>query len=164
MFSRTSGRHLRAIRGMWGDLFKASGRHLEDIHRRFSPLAKWMSVGTLLGWMWQRVFLCMSRNKLKKAQSYLETCLVRVSLRSVFKKPQGNIFDDFRVNFWSDLVPTQCQLSSQKPSKNGHNRLIRYFFKNTIYRIIRDKLDKTKQLFQTENNQWGSKMWFVHDL
>ena len=41
--------------------------------------------------MWQRVFLCMSRNKLKKAQSYLETCLVRVSLRSVFRKPPDNI-------------------------------------------------------------------------
>ena len=33
----------------------------------------------------------MSRNKLKKAQSYLETCLVRVSLRSVFRKPPDNI-------------------------------------------------------------------------
>ena len=41
--------------------------------------------------MWQRVFLCMSRNKLKKAQSYLETCLVRVSLKSVFRKPPENI-------------------------------------------------------------------------
>ena len=39
----------------------------------------------------------MSRNKLKKAQSYFETCLVRVSLRSVFRKPAGKIFDDFGV-------------------------------------------------------------------
>ena len=32
------------------------------------------------------------------------------------------------------------------------------------YRVIQVKLDVTKQLFQTENNQWGSKMGFVHVL
>ena len=26
------------------------------------------------------------------------------------------------------------------------------------YRVIQGKLDETKQLFQTENNQWGSKL------
>ena len=49
----------------------------------------------------------MSRNKLKKGQSYLETCLVRVSLRSVFRKPPDNIFDDlsyFETHFGAILT------------------------------------------------------------
>ena len=58
--------------------------------------------------MWQRVFLCMSRNKLKKAQSYLETCLVRVSLRSVFRKPPDNIcwwfWSHFETHFGAILT------------------------------------------------------------
>ena len=32
------------------------------------------------------------------------------------------------------------------------------------YRVIQDILDETKQLFETENNQWGSKTGFVHVL
>ena len=97
---RHLGRHLGSIWepwGIWGDIWKASGRHLEDIHRRFSPLVKWMSVGTLLGQMWHRIFLCMSRNKLKKAKSYLETCSDRMSLRNVFRKPLDNICWCFSV-------------------------------------------------------------------
>ena len=39
------GKHLEAS----GKHLEASERHLRGIHRRFSPLAKWMSVGTLLG-------------------------------------------------------------------------------------------------------------------
>ena len=48
--------YLRPLREKGG-----TGRHLGDIHRRFSPLIKWMSVGTLLGEMSHRLFLCMSR-------------------------------------------------------------------------------------------------------
>ena len=58
--------------------------------------------------MWQRVFLCTSRNKIKKAQSYLETCLVRVSLRSVFRKPPDNIcwwfWSHFETHFGAILT------------------------------------------------------------
>ena len=58
--------------------------------------------------MWQRVLLCMSRNKRKKAQSYLETCLVRVSLRSVFRKPPDNIcwwfWSHFETHFGANLT------------------------------------------------------------
>ena len=33
-----------------------------------------------------------------------------------------------------------------------------------LYRVFQVKLDETKQLFQTEKNQWGSKTGFVHVL
>ena len=40
----------------------------------------------------------------------------------------------------------------------------RILYFSHYYRVIQVKLDVTKQLFQTENNQWGSKMGFVHVL
>ena len=50
------------------------------------------------------------------------------------------------------------------------NSILWFFFyfwlcdSTNYYRGIQVKLDETKQLFQIENNQWGSKTGFVHFL
>ena len=38
-----------------------------------------------------------------------------------------------------------------------YEKLYKYVTLILNYRVIQDKLDETKQLFQTENNQWSSK-------
>ena len=77
-----------------------SGSWLEVSRRRFSPLAKWMSVGTLLGWMWQRVLLCMSRNKLKKKTELFRNMLSACVFEKRFQKASGQHLLMILESFW----------------------------------------------------------------
>ena len=61
-------------------------------------------------------------------------------------------------------MPPNANATDNKVNGGGRGQPAFYNTKVLLYRVIQVKLDVTKQLFQTENNQWGSKMGFVHVL
>ena len=65
-----------------------------------NPLIKWMSVGTLLGWMWQRVLLCMSRNKLTKKPELFRNMLSACVFEKRFQKASGQHLLMILESFW----------------------------------------------------------------